>query len=225
MESNYSLSDLKAVTDNNGTFGGNGGIWLILLFLFFGFMNGNCWFFGNNRKDCASTEDVQNQFNFSALERQNNEIIAAVKDNAQSVIGATKDVAYNNLSQIRDVQADLMSIGSRLDSCCCNLHSAIDSVKFENAQNTCAITNAIHAEGETTRALIQENTMQALRDKIVAKDQELQTVNFQLSQQAQSASLIEALRPCAKPAYITCSPYFAQNAYGYGFGCGCGNFA
>lgn len=33
------------------------------------------------------------------------------------------------------------------------------------------------------------------------------------------------LRPCAKPAYITCSPYFAQNAYGYGYGCGCGNFA
>lgn len=208
MESNYSLSDLKAVTDNDGAFGGNGGIWLILLFLFFGFMNGNCGFFGNNRKDCASTEDVQNQFNFSALERQNNEIIAAVKDNAQSVIGATKDVAYNNLSQIRDVQADLMSIGSRLDSCCCNLHSAIDSVKFENAQNTCAITNAIHAEGETTRALIQENTMQALRDKV----SDLQLAQ---SQCQQNAYLVNMLRPYPVPAV----PF---SAYNYNCGSNCG---
>ena len=65
--------------------------------------------------------------------------------------------------------------------------------------------------------------MQALRDKIVAKDQELQTANFQLSQQAQSASLISALRPFPQPAYITCSPYQAVN---YGYGCNpCCQFA
>ena len=32
------------------------------------------------------------------------------------------------------------------------------------------------------------------------------------------ATLISALRPFPQPAYITCSPYTAQN----GFGCGCG---
>ena len=54
-------------------------------------------------------------------------------------------------------------------------------------------------------------------DRLTAKDQELQTANFQLSQQAQNATLIGALRPFPQPAYITCSPYTAQN----GFGCGC----
>lgn len=35
-------------------------------------------------------------------------------------------------------------------------------------QNTCDITTAIHAEGEATRALIQSNEIQALRDKVTS---------------------------------------------------------
>ena len=35
-------------------------------------------------------------------------------------------------------------------------------------QRTCDITTAIHAEGEATRALIQTNEMQALRDKVAS---------------------------------------------------------
>jgi len=45
----------------------------------------------------------------------------------------------------------------------------------------------------------------------------------QLSQNAQTQTLINTLRPVASPAYITCSPY--ESAYGTrngGCGCGCG---
>lgn len=66
--------------------------------------------------------------------------------------------------------------------------------------------------------MITENIIQGLRDRIVAKDQELQTANFQLSQQAQSAAIIGALRPVPIPAYTVQSPY---GTYGYG-GC-CNN--
>ena len=97
----------------------------------------------------------------------------------------------------------------------------IDAVRADNYKNTCEITNAVHAEGEATRALINSNTMQALRDKITEKDQELQTANFQLSQQAQNATLISALRPFPQPAYITCSPYTASNGFGCNSGCCC----
>ena len=102
--------------------------------------------------------------------------------------------------------------------CCCETNRNIDAVRYEAAQNTCAITNAIHCEGEQTRALINANTMQALRDKLADKDRDLMTANFQLSQQAQNATLINELRPCARPAYITCSPY---TSYPYNSGCGC----
>ena len=90
----------------------------------------------------------------------------------------------------------------------------IDAVRYEGAQNTCAITNAIHAEGEATRALINANTMQELRDKLEARDRDILARDFQLSQLSQNAYLVNELRPCAKPAYITCSPYTTA------FGCG-----
>ena len=94
-----------------------------------------------------------------------------------------------------------------LQTCCCETNRNIDAVRYEGAKNTCEITTAIHNEAEATRALINANTMQALRDKLADKDRELMTANFQLSQQAQNAYLINEIRPCARPAYITCSPY------------------
>lgn len=98
--------------------------------------------------------------------------------------------------------------------CYCETNRNIDAVRAENYRNTCDITNAIHAEGQATRALISANEMQSLRDKLADRDRDLQTANFQLSQQAQSANIIESLRPFPQPAYITCSPYQAANGYG-----------
>nr|DAJ18238.1 MAG TPA: hypothetical protein [Podoviridae sp. ctY3D12] len=42
--------------------------------------------------------------------------------------------------------------------------------------------------------------------------------------QAQTANLVNQLRPCPVPAYLTCSPYAAAYGYptGYSDGCGCG---
>ena len=97
----------------------------------------------------------------------------------------------------------------------CGTNRNIDAVRFEGAQNTCAITNAIHAEGEATRALINANTIQELRDRLEARDREVMVRDFQLSQLAQNQYLVNEIRPCAKPAYITCSPYTTASF------CGC----
>jgi hypothetical protein len=99
--------------------------------------------------------------------------------------------------------------------------AGLNQLGYQQQQCCCEVKGAIHAEGEATRALITENIIQGLRDRIVAKDQELQTANFQLSQQAQSAALINALRPTPVPAYITCSPFTTgySGCGGYG-GCG-----
>ena len=82
-------------------------------------------------------------------------------------------------------------------------------------RNIDGVTAAIHAEGEATRALINANTIQALRDRLEERDRELLTANFQLSQQAQNAYLLGEIRPVARPAYITCSPYTTASF------CGC----
>ena len=75
--------------------------------------------------------------------------------------------------------------------------------------------NAIKADGDATRALMTQNTIQELRDK-------LQAAQLANSQCAQNAYLIDQLRPCAKPAYITCSPYTNMVGYGNYGGCNCG---
>lgn len=114
------------------------------------------------------------------------------------------------------VNANLTELGYQMKDCCCGINRNIDAVRYEAAKNTCEITNAIRTDGEATRALINANTMQALRDKLADRDRDLMAANFQLSQQAQSASLLNELRPCAKPAYITCSPYTTASFCGAG---------
>ena len=100
----------------------------------------------------------------------------------------------------------------------CGTNRNIDGVRYDMSKGFCDLAGAIHAEGEATRALINQNTIQELRDRLESRDRELLTANFQLSQQAQNAYLINEIRPCAKPAYITCSPYTTAS---FGGCCGC----
>ena len=72
----------------------------------------------------------------------------------------------------------------------------------------------MHAEAEATRALINANTMQELRDQ-------LQAANLQLGNLNQTNTLLAAINPTPRPAYITCSPYQAANFGYYNSGCGC----
>lgn len=50
--------------------------------------------------------------------------------------------------------------------CCCETNRNIDGVRYDAQKNTCDIITAIHAEGEATRNLMQQNEIQQLRDRI-----------------------------------------------------------
>jgi hypothetical protein len=123
------------------------------------------------------------------------------------LFGLQKDLCqgFNGVTQ------GLANLGYQQQSCCCEINRNIDAVRAEAFKNTCEITNAIHAEGEATRALMTQNTIQELRD-------ELQAAQLQLGNLSQTANIIGALRPFPQPAYITCSPYQAHPVYN-----GCGN--
>lgn len=206
---NYSLADIRAATADNEGFDGQGSwFWIVVLFLFmFGF-GGNG--FGNRNDGALTRADLCQDFNFNDLQN--------------GVRGIQSGLCDGFYAQNTTMLNGFNSLGSQIaenryaaQNCCCETNRNIDAVRSENYKNTCEVVNAIRADGEATRALINSNMMQNLRDRLTAKDQELQTANFQLSQQAQNATLISALRPFPQPAYITCSPYTAQN----GFGCGC----
>ena len=122
MDSNYSLSDIAAVTDGGYGAGGMGGWWMIILFaLIFG-SNG----FGfNNRGNAATTEDLASGFNFSSLQGKTNDILAAVNGVNQNLGNAVCTSTYE--------------LASKIDNCCCTTQRAIDGVKFDMANYASAI--------------------------------------------------------------------------------------
>lgn len=200
---NYSLSDIRAATGDNGGFGsGNGAWWLILLFLFWGF-NGGGW--GNRDNGALTRAEMQQGFDTQEITRKLDGINYGLCDGFY----AQNTTMLNGFAGITTAVRDAQFAAQQ---CCCDTNRNIDAVRYEAAQNTCKIENAIHAEGEATRQLIQQNEIQTLRDRVA----DLQLAQ---SQCAQNAYLINQLRPCAVPAYLTCSPY---TSYNYN-GCGCCN--
>ena len=210
MDSNYSLADIRAATRDNDMMDGQGSwFWIVVLFLFMFGSNGNGLFGGNGALTRAEMTDGFN----------NQSVLRKLDGITQGLCDGFYAMNTGMLNGFNTVGTQIAENRFAAQQCCCETNRNIDNVRYEASKNTCDITTAIHAEGEATRALINANTMQALRDKLEDKDRELMTANFQLSQQAQSANLIAELRPCAKPAYITCSPYQARS---FGGGC-CGD--
>lgn len=192
MDTNYSLSDIRAATRddyncNDSTFGG-GSWWIILLFLFI--MGGN----GDRGNNGALTRtEMQQGFDTQEITRKLDGITNGLSDGfyAQNttMLNGFKDVT----TAVRDAQF-------ATQQCCCETNRNIDAVRYDALKNTCEITTAIHAEGEATRALIKENEIQNLRDKV----NELQLAQ---SQCTQNAYLINTLRPYPAPAYTVGNPY------------------
>ena len=135
MESNYSLSDIRAAVDGGDNFG-MGGWWLIILFaLIFG---GNGFGFGG-RGNAATTEDLASGFNFSALQNKTNDILAAVNNNNQVIGNAICQLGYQDAQHTYD-------LSRQIADCCCTTQRGIDSVKFDMA-NYSASTNAAITAG------------------------------------------------------------------------------
>ena len=202
---------------------GDGGWWVIILFaLIFGW--GRNGFGGGDNGGSFTDSAVQRGFDNQSVLNKLNGIENGLCDgfyaqNTTMLQGfAGVDSALCN--GFNNVNNNITQ--SRFDSqqCCCETNRNIDAVRYENAKNTCDIVNAIREDGALTRAQLTQNEIQGLRDQ-------LQTANFQLSQQAQSANLINQLRPCPIPAYLSCSPYTSYDLYGrngfFGNGCGCNN--
>lgn len=155
MESNYSLSDIAAVTD--GGMGGMGGNWFawILLFALFG---GGGFGFGN-RGNVATTEDLASGFNFSSVGNRLNDIIAGQANINQNLSNSICQLGYQALEQSS-------MLGSKIDSCCCATQRAVDSVKFDLANYNAATNAAISENTQKVLDAITGNRMADMQNQI-----------------------------------------------------------
>ena len=124
MDSNYSLADLKAVTEGDGFMGGSAW-WIIILFLFF-LNGGNGFGMGGNT---AQTQEILYGQQFDRLGTQLTSISNGLCDST---------FALNN-----SILTEGRAIQSQLADCCCTTQRAIDSVKYDSAMNTQKILDAI----------------------------------------------------------------------------------
>lgn len=197
---------------NNSGFGGFGsdGIWaIVLIALLFG-NNGWGGFGGNGYNNIATTDYISSEFTQrdvnNGFQNTNNLISNGFADNATNICNLRSEVLENRyanqlaecntqrdiLTQTNELNTNLLTQAlqnqAHIDKCCCDLKELI------------------RADGDETRAVLTQNTIQDLRDRLTAaKDV--------ISDQRTESNIVNALRPYPIPAYLTSSPYI-----GYGFG-------
>ena len=228
-ESGYSLSDIAAVNGrNDGMFGGDWGAWIILFLIFGLFGRGGLGGFGGNDGGCATQADVRaavdQQTLISKIDQQTygmadsfTALNNTLNSNFRGIDNAVCTLGYQN-------QQGFNTIAHQISDCCCTTQRAIDGVNYNMAKNTCDLQNTIQY---TTRDIVENqnaNTRSILdflvNDKLATLQAENQNLKLQASQAAQNAYLVNELRPCPIPAYVTCNPFAAS--YGLTNGCGCG---
>lgn len=196
MEGNYTLSDIRAVTDgNDGMFGGNGLWFLALLFLF-----GNGGFGWGNRNGAPVTEaDLCSANSFNDLKSGVRDISGQI---SSMNIGLTKglcDMGYTMFGQFA-------SLERQLTDCCYGIERNIDGVNYNVAQQAAAINANTTAQTQKILDAITGNRMADMQNQI-----------NQL--QLQSALCGVVRYPTATTYATTCNPFFG------GYGCNtCGNF-
>lgn len=148
------------------------GEWIFGLIVLLALFNGGFGGFGGNRgmfgPEVATSADVQRATDFSALERQNNEGVAATRQGVYDVTGAIKDASYNSLGEIRDIQAAIAAGAASNQECCCNILRGIDGINYNGAMNTAAINANTTAQTQKILDAICQNKIEAMQSKINA---------------------------------------------------------
>ena len=257
-------SDNVAVTmpvqpayQGGGYGGGFGGDWIALIVLFFlfsmfgyggfGGMFGGGWgngfgggFGGANGpgfQGYATRSDINDGFALNGLQNSQTSIKDAVTNGFHGVDTAVCQLGYNT-------QQGFNNLASQLASCCCDLRTETQGIRYDIATSAAATQNTIQ---NTTRDIIDNQTSginaimgklsqmeyNGLNDKYQAALAENQALKFQASQtaqnafitanqEAQTAELLRRLgRDCPVPAYWVNPPTPVPVPCGTCNTCGC----
>lgn len=125
----------------------------------------------------------------------------------------------SNLNQTNTLQSAINTVNSSVER-------GFSTTAYETASQTCELKNAIAAQTQVINDKFCQLEMREMaRENRELRDQ-VQAYQLSASQQAQTANIVNQIRPCPIPAYLTCNPYGCGcNNYGYPInnGCGCVN--
>ena len=142
---NLSVADIAAVTRNNDYcndgMGFGGGSWVVWILLFALLGGGGFGFGGGNR--AASVDEVASGFNFAGINNKLNSIGDSIASEGRNIDNSVCRLGYQTLEQTS-------ALSAQMANCCCDMKTAI------------------HAEGEATRNMIQQNKIETLQQQVNA---------------------------------------------------------
>lgn len=208
--------------------GGGNFAWFIILFALLG---GGGW---NNQRGMATQADVYAANDMQDMKANQRQIMSIGNNLGNGIADATfslsrdinqgncmldKSIMQGNFAVEKAVTDSRYVIGEAVNN---NRFATqqgfadtgrnIDSVKYENAMNTCKITET--DTFNTQKILDKLNSMELNAMKSEADNLRMQLADARLavSQCAQNQYLVNTIAPCPRPAYVVPNPY-----------CNCGN--
>ena len=176
---------------------------------------------------------------FGALEAKgdtiNNGLCSGFYETARIADGINTNIlTSSNAIQTANMQG-FNALQNQISQCCCDTKASIADLKYAealSAKDTQQIVNTgfcqtnfnnqnntrdiIDANNANTRAILEAinaNKVEALKDRIAEQNQQINYLNLERSQATLRTQIVNDVRPCPQPCYITCNP----------FGCNCGN--
>ena len=220
MDTNYSLSDIASATGGNRSndgFGDGNGWWLILFLLICGWggygFGGGFGGYGGGGFNSPAGQGFATR----------SDIDAALA--TQGIESGITGIGTQLCNGFAGVNSAIANLGYQNQQCCCDLKQAIGDVNYNMAAQTNILQNTVNngfrdvieAQNAGTQRIIDTIT----QDKIQSLQTELQSAQLQLSNQAQTNNIINALRPTPTPSYPVMSPYTSIiNPTGFTFGAG-----
>lgn len=151
-------------------------------------------------------------------------------------------VGMSSQQIINSIQAGNCQIANQMAQCCCDVKGAIQQQGYENRIATINQTDDLKSNANTQFNILSSKIdaqTQLLSEKFCELEKremqrEIQQLRdekqgYQMSAltQQQTQNLVDKLRPCPTPAFITCNPWgcnggFYGNGYPFGYNDGCG---
>lgn len=231
--------------------GGDFGSWIILFLLFglFGGWGGFGFGGGRNESGCcapATCSDLQAGFNNQAVTNKLNGLENGLASLGYDQLAQMNGINTNILNTGFGIQNAIQqgtvagmqntnALQTQLSSCCCglekgqmqitnNMDSGFCQTNYNLATNTNSIIQNAHADTDRVIAKLDAMEMARKDETIAALRSQVDALNLAQSQANQNNYLVNTLRPCPTPAYITCNPWAGASygACGTYSSCGCG---
>lgn len=136
-----------------------------------------------------------------------------------SITKANYENQISNLNQTNTLKDSINFVNSSVER-------GFAASDYATANQTCEIKNAIAAQTQVINDKFCQLEMREMQNKIDFLRQENTNLTLAASQAAQTASIVNQIKPCPIPAYLTCNPYSGYTPYGYPYGtnggCNCG---